>query len=126
MYHYVECEDLCQKKHVKVIKIVIFFSLRSICINTVSFVIEQNFMLCKIIINFSLISTNWLCLQHAQIPRMQDLAIFVPTTMTTDKLITLPLAHARRVKMMSIGWFRTMYLHDYEACHHRIYCFGSS
>ena len=38
--------------------------------------------------SFSQISTSSLCLQHAQMPRCRDLAIFVPTTtmtmMTTD------------------------------------------
>ena len=33
--------------------------------------------------SFSLLSTDWLCLQHAQMPRMRDLAIFVPITTTT-------------------------------------------
>ena len=32
---------------------------------------------------FPPISTDWLCLQHAQTPRTRDLAIFVPTTTTT-------------------------------------------
>ena len=53
-------------------------------------------------VSFSLFSTVWLYLQTAQMPRCQDLAIFVQTT-TDDrrqtKPIALPLAHVRRVKI---------------------------
>ena len=41
-------------------------------------------------------STDSLCLQVAQVPRYQDLAIFSWTTMTTKtiELIALPLVHS--------------------------------
>ena len=46
---------------------------------------------------FSPISTDWLCLQHAQTPRTRDLAIFVPTTTTDDCFTPCACAHARGV-----------------------------
>ena len=37
---------------------------------------------------FSLIQTDWICLQVVQMPRSQDLAIFVPTTTTMTDIQT--------------------------------------
>ena len=51
---------------------------------------------------FSPNATDSLCLLIAQVPRPQDMAIFVlttTTTTTTTRPITLPLAHARGVKI---------------------------
>ena len=42
-------------------------------------------------------STVWLCLQMAQMPRCQDLAIVVSTDDDRKKTIALPLAHAHEV-----------------------------
>ena len=53
---------------------------------------------------FLLISTDWLCLEGAQMPRCGHLAIFMTTTYRqtdrqTDNPIALPLVHARGVKI---------------------------
>ena len=58
--------------------------------------------------SFSPISTDWLCLQYAQMPRTRDLAIFVPTTMmtmTTDRQTDCftPCACVRG-KMINLKW----------------------
>ena len=46
---------------------------------------------------FSPNATDSLYLLVAQVPRPRDMAIFVLTTTTTTRPITLPLAHARGV-----------------------------
>ena len=50
--------------------------------------------------NFSLISTDLLCLWVTHMSGSRDLAPIQDTGQQIDKLITLPLAHARRVIMI--------------------------
>ena len=52
--------------------------------------------------SFSQISTYSLCLQHAQMPGYRDLAIFVPTTTTTETDYSTPFACARDNYCMTV------------------------
>ena len=52
--------------------------------------------------SFSLISTDSVCLQHAQMPKIRDLVIFVPTTTNRQTDYFTPCAHACRVNYMPL------------------------